>query len=62
MARPMETDAALEIRSQRVAVVMQRRSVDSPWQSEVWEPLGVLPGYDATWARARSTASRARRP
>jgi hypothetical protein len=27
----------------RVAVIMQRRSIDNRWQSEVWEPLGVLP-------------------
>jgi hypothetical protein len=27
-----------------VAVVMQRRGSESRWQSEVWEPLGVLPG------------------
>jgi hypothetical protein len=40
----METDAGMEIRSKRVAVVMQRRSVDSPWQSHVWEPVGVLAG------------------
>lgn len=24
-------------------MVMQRRSIDNRWQSEVWEPLGVLP-------------------
>jgi hypothetical protein len=42
----METDAELETRSKRVAVVMQRRSVDSPWQSQVWEPVGVLTGYE----------------
>ena len=28
-----------------VAVVMQRRASRNRWQSEVWEPLGVLPGY-----------------
>lgn len=28
-----------------VAVVMQRRSTANRWQSEVWEPWGVLPGY-----------------
>ncbi len=27
-----------------VAVVMQRRESRSRWQSEVWEPIGVLPG------------------
>jgi hypothetical protein len=29
----------------RVAVVMQRRSVESRWQSEIWEALGVLADY-----------------
>ena len=24
---------------------MQRRAIDNPWQSEVWEPTGVLPHY-----------------
>ena len=28
-----------------VAVVMQRRALRNRWQSEVWEPLGVVPGY-----------------
>jgi hypothetical protein len=28
-----------------VAVVMQRRTSANRWQSEVWEPWGVLPGY-----------------
>jgi hypothetical protein len=28
-----------------LAVVMQRRSTQNRWQSEVWEPWGVLPGY-----------------
>src|SRR5260221_6125737 len=32
----------------RVAVVMQCRALDNRWQSEVWEPLGVLPGYEGT--------------
>ncbi|HEX6265480.1 MAG TPA: DUF3305 domain-containing protein [Burkholderiales bacterium] len=27
----------------RIAVVMQRRAIQNRWQSEVWEPLGVLP-------------------
>jgi hypothetical protein len=29
-----------------VAVVMQRRLVDNRWQSEVWEPLGVVPSVE----------------
>jgi hypothetical protein len=28
-----------------VAVVMQRRSSSNRWQSEIWEPRSVLPGY-----------------
>ena len=28
-----------------VAVVMQRRVLRNRWQSEAWEPLGVVPGY-----------------
>jgi len=30
-----------------LAVVMQRRSTQNRWQSEVWEPWGVVPGYAA---------------
>jgi hypothetical protein len=30
----------------RVAVIMQRRAVDSQWQTEVWEPVGVLTDYE----------------
>jgi Protein of unknown function (DUF3305) len=30
----------------RVAVIMQRRAIENRWQSEVWEPLGVLAGYE----------------
>jgi hypothetical protein len=29
----------------RVAVIMQRRAIESRWQSEIWEPAGVLAGY-----------------
>ncbi len=36
----------MEKPSRRVAVIMQRRAVDNPWQSEVWEPVGVLAGYE----------------
>ena len=28
-----------------IAVVMQRRAVESRWIDHVWEPLGVLPGF-----------------
>ena len=30
-----------------LAVVMQRRAVQNRWQSEVWEPLGVVLNHDA---------------
>ena len=30
----------------RVAVIMQRRAIENRWQNEVWEPLGVLAGYE----------------
>lgn len=29
-----------------VAVIMQRRALESRWQDELWEPLGVLQDYD----------------
>jgi hypothetical protein len=29
-----------------LAVVMQRRPIANRWQSEVWEPVGVLAGYE----------------
>ncbi|MBI3376345.1 MAG: DUF3305 domain-containing protein [Betaproteobacteria bacterium] len=28
-----------------VAVIMQRRALNNRWQSEAWEPFGVLPNY-----------------
>jgi hypothetical protein len=30
----------------RIAVIMQRRALQSRWQSEAWEPVGVLVGYE----------------
>ncbi|HUG79591.1 MAG TPA: DUF3305 domain-containing protein [Burkholderiales bacterium] len=30
----------------RLAVIMQRRAIQNRWQSEVWEPLGVIEGYE----------------
>ena len=39
------TEAETAIRKQ-VAVIMQRRAVQNRWQSEVWEPLGVLCDYE----------------
>lgn len=29
----------------RVAVIMQRRALDNPWQAEAWEAVGVLTDY-----------------
>ena len=37
-----EANAGAVLRK-RVAVIMQRRTVQNRWQSEVWEPAGVLP-------------------
>lgn len=31
--------------STRVAVVMQRRTIENRWQHDVWEPVGVLPDH-----------------
>ena len=33
----------METARKRVAVIMQRRALQSRWQSETWEPVGVLP-------------------
>lgn len=35
----------METPTKRVAVVMQRRPLANRWQSEVWEPVGVLDEY-----------------
>jgi len=32
--------------ARRIAVIMQRRPLDNRWQSELWEPVGVLEGFD----------------
>ena len=29
-----------------IAVVMQRRAIQSRWTDHAWEPLGVLPGFE----------------
>jgi hypothetical protein len=39
-------DAASWTSRTRIAVIMQRRAIESRWQSEVWEPLGVLADYE----------------
>lgn len=36
----------MERLTKRVAVIMQRRALQSRWQSEAWEPVGVLTDYD----------------
>jgi len=36
----------MERASKRVAVIMQRRTLESRWQSEAWEPVGVLLDYE----------------
>lgn len=36
----------METARKRVAVIMQRRTLESRWQSEAWEPVGVLSDYD----------------
>src|SRR5258708_29708357 len=38
----LEANAGAVLRK-RVAVIMQRRRVQNRWQSEIWEPAGVLP-------------------
>jgi hypothetical protein len=35
----------MERLTKRVAVIMQRRTLESRWQSETWEPVGVLLDY-----------------
>lgn len=44
---PDESGAAsapteVEVLRRKVAVIMQRRAVQNRWQTEVWEPVGVL--------------------
>ena len=36
----------METPTKRVAVLMQRRPLANRWQSEVWEPVGVLDAYE----------------
>jgi hypothetical protein len=36
----------MEKATKRVAVIMQRRVLASRWQSEAWEPVGVVPDYE----------------
>ena len=40
----------MEAPSKRVAVIMQRRALDSRWESELWEPAGVLLDYEGAAA------------
>jgi hypothetical protein len=32
--------------TKRIAVIMQRRAITNRWQTEVWEPAGVLQGLE----------------
>jgi len=45
---PMSTET--NEAAKRVAVIMQRRLVQGRWQSEAWEPVGVLLGSEAKGA------------
>ena len=45
----LEASSATVLRK-RIGVIMQRRTVQNRWQSEVWEPAGVLPEQAATGA------------
>jgi hypothetical protein len=49
-ARPPLDASSWTLRT-RVAVIMQRRAIESRWQSEMWEPLGILPEDPADEAR-----------
>ena len=41
-----------------VAVVMRRRKLDNPWQSELWEVAAVLAPYHGPDAAAEPVAGR----
>ena len=49
-AEKSELEANAAVLRKRVAVIMQRRMVKNRWQSEVWEPAGVLPEHAAKGA------------
>jgi hypothetical protein len=36
----------METARKRVAVIMQRRTLESRWQDEAWEPVGVVTDYE----------------
>jgi hypothetical protein len=36
----------MEITTVSIAVIMQRRAIDNPWQSHAWEATGVIEGYE----------------
>jgi hypothetical protein len=42
----LHADVSSSPPSTRVAVIMQHRVTQSLWQQGVWEPVGVLTGYD----------------
>ena len=41
----MRIRCTVEKPRKRIAVIMQRRTLDNPWQSEAWEAVGVLSDY-----------------
>lgn len=43
-------EEAKERARKRVAVIMQRRTLESRWQNEAWEPVGVVSDYDGEGA------------
>jgi hypothetical protein len=43
---PSPVEVSSSTLSTRVAVIMQHRVIDSRWQKDVWEPVGVLGGYE----------------
>lgn len=47
---PPTNSQPIERASKRVAVIMQRRALQSRWQSETWELLGVLHDYEGDGA------------
>ena len=44
---PAKTTSDPTVPSRQVAVIMERRALQNRWQSEVWEAIGVLAGYQA---------------
>ncbi|HTQ76511.1 MAG TPA: DUF3305 domain-containing protein [Burkholderiales bacterium] len=47
----------MEMRSRRIAVVMQRRLTGGRWPAEVWEAVGAIPGFATGESAHRIVAS-----